>query len=605
MNPRVAALGNLIRSKRDQRSSNFVLMIGAGASFTSGMPPTDALKQALLDRFGPHAAGSGLAERWDAFWENMPPGNRELTLQTYFSGLKPSPGYLCLAEMLKQGFFDVVITMNFDNMLESALDAVGVGSPEKGVPVRSDWSDEAVCRAMKASTPRIKILKLHGSAKSAGTFLFTGAEMVCYPECIEELVKDLTSRDVLICGYGFEDMCMLRAFSTKGESIFCVNPAGASAKLKALMACRHSELNVIDGNDARFDDFFESLATAVREGTVVPKPPAVNPFRFLEGYGPGDSDWFVLRRRQARDLVRRLECAPPRALHLIGKRRVGKTSFVRAGLIPALEAKGERFQPIYVRCIAGAAKLREWLPRKLMPYVDGAKGDEDVQALLEAAAKRSRGRIVLVLDQFERVLSDVRGDRLQVLNLVRQMHAWTPPEATVVYVVASNPEGELPYFLALSQLNITPVPIDPLSPGHVRKMIGALSRKAGIVFEREAVERIVDKYTPDGPFGLTHVQAICHLLCSTSHVDVQAVERVEQDELVSLDQALKEYDLFGLMEDIESELQQTVVRQEIKYIETQSRVTLAGCLRKKFPEIFRNPEPLPIARMSTRQEVLR
>ena len=70
--------------------------------------------------------------------------------------------------------------------------------------------------------------------------------MLDYPERIRELVGDLTGRDIIVCGYGFEDLCMLRAFSLGGDSIFCVNPSGAPANLKPVMSRRQSADNVID-----------------------------------------------------------------------------------------------------------------------------------------------------------------------------------------------------------------------------------------------------------------------------------------------------------------------------------------------------------------------
>jgi hypothetical protein len=505
-------------------------------------------------------------------------------LQIYFQDLKPSPGYQQLARLIKEGCFDIILTLNYDNVLETALDAAGVN--EKAVIVGGDFTDAAFSRGVEDSLPRVKILKLHGSARSADSFLFTREEMLDYPDEIRTLVGNLTRRDILICGYGFDDLCMKRAFSLKGESIWCVNPAGAPIELKPVMKKRQSENKVIDKDDGRFDDFFVALANQLHKETQSPARPAVNPFKFLEGYRQQDCDWFLMRRKLTRKLVRRLETQPPRTLHLIGPPRSGKTSFVRAGLLAWLAGSPASFRPVYLRC---RADLESWLAGELSRHIGGNLAGRELPDLLGALATPG-SRVVLVLDQFERLVRsfpESASGRQQLKAWIERLDRSTPAGVTVICV---GPSTDSNYLIALNQLGIVSELIDPFEPRHVRRIISALSRKAGIVFEREAVDAIVRRYDASQgtrrPFTLTHVQALCHLLCTSSRIDVAAVERVERDELASLDLVLNEYDLFGLMEDVPFESQQSVLRQVTKFISDPGRQKLADCLQHKFSEIF-------------------
>jgi hypothetical protein len=380
---------------------------------------------------------------------------------------------------------------------------------------------------------------------------------------------------------------MLRAFALSGQSIFCVNPSGAPVNLKPVMNRRQSGDNVIDKDDGRFDQFFQALWRELASEDKGEPKPVVNPFKFMEGYKVADRDWFVLRRKLTRNLVRRLETNPPPTLHLLGPRRAGKTSLVRAGLMAGLQMSQTAFWPVYVRC---RGDLEPWLAEELAPHLKDTLRGTSIEDVLQALSRASDRRVVLILDQFERVIGrfpETQAGRDQLKQCIRRLSQAAPKGTTVVCV---GPSENASYLIALNQLGMMGELIDPFEGKHVRRIIRTLARKAGIRFDQDAVDRIVQKYTDSQgsrkPFTLTHVQALCHLLCSSGHVDVAAVERVERDELNSLDLVLNEYDLFGIMEDVPFESQQVVLRQLTKFIPEPGRQRLASCLKERFAEIF-------------------
>ena len=48
----------------------------------------------------------------------------------------PSRGYQALAELIKDRYFDLILTLNFDELLETALEAAGVHNVKRVAPER-------------------------------------------------------------------------------------------------------------------------------------------------------------------------------------------------------------------------------------------------------------------------------------------------------------------------------------------------------------------------------------------------------------------------------------------------------------------------------------
>src|SRR5262245_52793089 len=348
MSDLIRSLAEYLRLKKGT-DRKFVLMLGAGASFSSGVKTTDAIASELVANYGIARPGSTPDERFDELWRASSRDDRPRMLQPYLDRT-PSVGYERLASLIADGYFDVVITFNFDRLLERALEAAGFHDYK--VIIRGEVDRHAIAPLVDGKEPRVKILKLHGSLQSADYFLFSTDEMLNYPEEIRDTLLALTARDIIICGYAFNDQCVQRAFSDNedGGSVYYVNPAGAGANIRPYLYRRRSKDRVISGDGGRFDDFFTALQTTLttREAPeAVPRRPRQNLFKFLDHYHEEDKARFFGRRQLTRTLVERFDSAPPTLLLLNGKPKVGKTSFLRAGIIPSL--RPDRFQCVYVR----------------------------------------------------------------------------------------------------------------------------------------------------------------------------------------------------------------------------------------------------------------
>ena len=208
-------------------------------------------------------------------------------LQPYLTAA-PSDGYAALATLIQAGYFDIVITYNFDRLLEVALNNAGLHErTDYRVITRGESEPAVMASMMEAPEPRIKILKLHGSLLAADFFLFSDEEMLNYPPDISKLLLELTGRDIIICGYAFNDTCVVKAFNADANAghIYSVDPGGPPTSLRGYMKIRRSQTNVFRGDWGRFDEFFGALRDELlRPPTPVSTTPRQNLFKFLDHY---------------------------------------------------------------------------------------------------------------------------------------------------------------------------------------------------------------------------------------------------------------------------------------------------------------------------------
>lgn len=171
---------------------------------------------------------------------------------------------------------------------------------------------------------------------------------------------------------------------------------------------------------------------------------ATNPFKGLQAFSEEDSDVFFGRDRLVAEIVRRVSQGNP-LLSLIGSSGSGKSSVLRAGLIPAVRkgVLGDTQTWRIAVMVPGArpsAELEAALarssldaPEDLVRYLDGEDG------LLRAALRivpDGSGRLLLVIDQFEELFTLVTSDETR-RQFIRNLEvALEDPHHRVVVVIA-------------------------------------------------------------------------------------------------------------------------------------------------------------------------
>jgi len=143
------------------------------------------------------------------------------------------------------------------------------------------------------------------------------------------------------------------------------------------------------------------------------------PYRYLQSYGADDAAWFFGRDREAARAVRAIKGR--RLLALVGPSGAGKSSLVHAGIAPLLRHDSERWTVLSLA--PGPAPLTA-LHHALSHALEGGFAKRGPGALLTSPglagralrriAEEAHGRVLLVVDQFEELYTQVtdRADRV-------------------------------------------------------------------------------------------------------------------------------------------------------------------------------------------------
>ncbi|MDX1665023.1 MAG: ATP-binding protein, partial [Candidatus Promineifilaceae bacterium] len=210
-------------------------------------------------------------------------------------------------------------------------------------------------------------------------------------------------------------------------------------------------------------------STIVQEAEVVeleslPPEPGEPPYRGLQYFTEADADRFFGRERLTARLVARLRPEPGQArfLAVVGASGSGKSSLVRAGLLPALR-RGQRLADGTVpptdsaswaiRTFTPTAHPLEALAAALLPEGDALAEvaalvrelEENPQSLgplvRQVVARASGSHLLLVVDQFEELFTQCRRPELRQAFVEALLAAVDPAAgrpATVVVVLRAD-----------------------------------------------------------------------------------------------------------------------------------------------------------------------
>jgi energy-coupling factor transporter ATP-binding protein EcfA2 len=254
----------------------------------------------------------------------------------------------------------------------------------------------------------------------------------------------------------------------------------------------------------------QSLINAVKgvplgSETVIKRDADLCPYRGLNTFGEEHSDLFFGRDADIQRLVEKLKTS--RLLAVLGPSGSGKSSLVRAGLIPALR-KG---------VLPGS---ETWTIRTLVPGVQplaalaaqvlkiGAQGamaatlDEmrvdprtlHLATVLVLSDRPASERVVWVVDQFEEIFTLCRDDTERAAFVTNLLYAAGFPEGRSVVALTMRADfypkcaayPELAAGIAAHQFLVS-----PMHEGELRQAIEAPARRVGLEFEEGLIATIL------------------------------------------------------------------------------------------------------------------
>lgn len=257
---KLSDLAARMRAKRQSGSHPYVLVLGAGASVSSGT----RLNRAVVER----VVGSYDLQAFDEYLSRCSDDERFAILRELVEGTAPSAGYQCLAELIRAGYFSVILSTNFDPLLEDAVTELQMRRRDYILLVHGVMEPDFIADHLDNPRPRVKILKLHGDLFYY-KFYYTGDEIHEFPQPIARVLETyLNPRDILIVGHGMRDGDINRCLKDKGGSIWYVGPTPPSGEIAEFMQSRRSKDNFISGEDGAFDRFFTRLRAELLGGTA-------------------------------------------------------------------------------------------------------------------------------------------------------------------------------------------------------------------------------------------------------------------------------------------------------------------------------------------------
>jgi WD40 repeat protein/tRNA A-37 threonylcarbamoyl transferase component Bud32 len=211
------------------------------------------------------------------------------------------------------------------------------------------------------------------------------------------------------------------------------------------------------------------------------------PFKGLASFEPVDADYFFGRERLVAELVARLVGAG--FLGIVGPSGTGKSSVLRAGLLPAL-AGG---------VLPGSGGWRRLLLRP------GERPLEELRRLLVSGAKDplaealdtlpGNGRLLLAVDQLEEVFTACSSDAERAAFADTLARAAADPDGRAVVVVALRADfyGRFAAYPGLAELlGANHVLVGPMQASELRRVVELPAGRVGLRVEPELTDAVVD-----------------------------------------------------------------------------------------------------------------
>jgi WD40 repeat protein len=211
------------------------------------------------------------------------------------------------------------------------------------------------------------------------------------------------------------------------------------------------------------------------------------PFKGLASFEPVDADYFFGRERLVAELVARVVGAG--FLGIVGPSGSGKSSVLRAGLLPAL-AGG---------VLPGSGGWRRLLLRP------GEQPLEELRRVLVSGARDplaealdtlpANGRLLLAVDQFEELFTACRSDAERTAFADTLARAAADPDGRALVVIALRADfyGRLAAYPRLAELLAgNHVLVGPMQASELRRVVELPAGRVGLRVEPELADSLVD-----------------------------------------------------------------------------------------------------------------
>lgn len=259
------------------RRGEVIFFLGAGMSKSAGLPTASDLAAQLPEDFKPPDVDkptlADIADYMDAE-HRRPQLNtkiRELVKAAQDALTVPSPAHLVLARLKD---VDLVVTTNWDTLLEKACDALNPQRPYYLITRDEDLEG-------RDKTPGVlNILKLHGTLDSPGGYIISENDLArfkrTHPNLYRRLENIFVDQTIVLVGYGLGDENIRRAYNDVRferripRQVYAVNPSVSQTRI-GIWRERNVEI-LKDANGQPYDalTFFTDLERLLQVSVLPP-----------------------------------------------------------------------------------------------------------------------------------------------------------------------------------------------------------------------------------------------------------------------------------------------------------------------------------------------
>ena len=271
---------------------SYALLLGAGASVSSGVKTAEEMtagwRLGLYRRAQTHQPFQawledqpwyGEIDEYGRLFETMHdlPSQRRMVVEDTLKGAQPSWGHVYLANLIEHGYFNVVFTTNFDDLLTEAC----YRYTDSTRPLVA--AHDSAIRNLRVTSARPKIIKLHGD------FLYddiknTPSETKVLEDNTKDKLRQFANEyGLVIVGYGGRDASVMNALEEllSSEDTFpngiywCMYDSTAQMSPALQRICEDKRVYIIN------IDGFDALLADLHNATQIDLPTGLaSPFKF-------------------------------------------------------------------------------------------------------------------------------------------------------------------------------------------------------------------------------------------------------------------------------------------------------------------------------------
>ncbi|MCP4676091.1 MAG: hypothetical protein GY854_11410 [Deltaproteobacteria bacterium] len=241
-----------------KRNTPPLLFLGAGCGVSAGLPTGNMLAKKIYSNIECNEELDSLASLKGKLGQN----HLHDAIEDILDLERDTSAYDMLACLIAEGYFETVLTTNWDDLLETSLSRL-LTPRDFRVFVRRDENEEQIKQILNKKRPKCKIIKLHGDTLYGVDI--AQKHLMSFSEELTEVIKNkIEMCGLILVGYGlnepgFSDVIPQNPDTSKPpDNIYYVAPSPPQTNtiLESLVV---RDENTVNGDDGRFENFVQGL----------------------------------------------------------------------------------------------------------------------------------------------------------------------------------------------------------------------------------------------------------------------------------------------------------------------------------------------------------